>query len=215
MYYVDSESADSSEDEHAIIDNLSDLDRRCDEIGLGETTILDPTPQNVEMNATKETFDRILDKLTEVIGAHRARDQDGAEERSFRDGTPDLENESPVSIEPSNPGASQLVDQITEVPPRDQTSIGRHLRASTPAMKVTYLQDQSTQATVKQGSKARSVAVQSEQNSSSPSEKKQGTDAPVPLSDTSALQDTLATIQHKEVKPCQFSQSVSPKVGGG
>ena len=83
MYPMDSDSADSSEEEHAIIDNLSNLDRRCDEVGYGETTVLDPTPQNLDMNATKETFDRILDKLTEVIDVHRARDQDNAEEKEF------------------------------------------------------------------------------------------------------------------------------------
>ena len=64
MYMMDSDSAGSLEEEYAVIDNLSDLDRRCDEVGYGEPTGLDPTPQNVDTNTTKETFDRILDKLT-------------------------------------------------------------------------------------------------------------------------------------------------------
>ena len=103
--------------------------------------------------------------------------------RNFRDGNTDVVNDSPVSLDSSNPGGCQLGDQITEVPRGDQNSPGRHPRSSTPVLKVTYHQDQSTQANVKQGSMARSVAVQAEQNLPTSQGKKQGTEALVTPSD--------------------------------
>ena len=215
MYTMDSDSADSSDEEHAIIDNLSDLDRRCDEVGYGKPTGLDPTLPNVDTNTTKETFDRILDKLTELIDVHRARDQDDAEERKFRDGKPDLVNESPGSLDSSNPGGGQLYEQITEVPLWDQNLPAIHPRSSTPVLKVTYHQDRSNQANVTQRSTARSVAVQTEQNLPTSQGKKQGTEALSTPCDPFPLQDTLSTMDSNEVKLCKTNQPGSSKLEGG
>ena len=212
---MDSDSAGSSEEEYAVIDNLSDLDRRCDEAGFGETTVLDPTPQNLDMNATKETFDRILDKLTEVIDVHRARDQDNAEEKNFREGKSDLVNDSPVSLDSSNQAGCQSGDQTTEVPRGDQNPPGRPPRSSTPSFKITYHQDQSTQAEMTQGSMAKSVAVQAEQDLPTSQRKKHGKEALATPSDPLPLQDIVSTLHSKEVKPCKINQPGSSKLGGG
>ena len=203
MYMMDSDSAGSLEEEYAVIDNLSDLDRRCDEVGYGETTVLDPTPQNLDTNTTKETFDRILDKLTEVIDVHRAQDQDETEGRGFRDGMTDLANDSPGYHDSSNFGGGKLDVQITEVPLGDQDPLVIPPRSSTPVLKVSYHQDrsaQTTQANVTQGSTARSVAVLSEQHLSSSQGKKPGTGALTKSCDPILLQDTLSTNHSNEVK---------------
>ena len=206
VYIMDSDSADSEDDGHAIIDDMSDLDRRCEEIGYGNSTGLDPTPQNVDTNTTKETFDRILDKLTEVIDVHRARDQDGTEERGYRDGMPVLVNDSPGSKDSSNPGVGQQGEQVTDVPLGKQNLSAIHPRSSTPVLKVTYHQDRSTQADVTQGSTIQKLPTSQG--------KKSGTEALVTPGDPYPKQDTLSTIHSNEVKPCNSNQLGSSNSGG-
>ena len=144
-------SEETSDMEPAILDDLSDFDRRCDELGYDETMNMEAT---VDINNTKETFDKILDRLTEVIDKHKTRTEEGLLEGaasellpSHRDHVDDSARELPLTQGASPRGSVPQKDQITELPPATKDQITPPHGTSTPVLQASCLQNRSAQTT--------------------------------------------------------------------